>query len=414
MRKIPLLIAAFCAGILYSFAQIPTTIDTAQYSERKLKLDEVNFVSGYYQQDGNHSAVTGGIGTENLTDVANTIELNLSNINKRGNKHLFSFEIGVDTYTSASSDNIELPGQDTSINARISLTGPSHQDTRVYPSLSYSVENEKKGILVGFGASYSHEYDYVSKGLNINFAKTSKDKNRELGVKLFAYLDEWTVIYPYELRPPNYGSGSHRDNLPVDIKPRNSFQATFTLSQVIGKRLQMVLLLDPAYQQGQLTTLYQRVYFNDNSERVEKLPDTRFKVPIAIRANYFLGDRIIVRSWYRFYHDDWGNTAHTVSLETSVKLNPFFSLTPFYRYSTQSGIYYFAPKSGHSTDETFYTSDYDLSNFNSRFIGIGIRLAPPKGIFAVKYWNSLELRYGHYIRSTDLVADQISLALKFK
>jgi hypothetical protein len=178
--------------------------------------------------------------------------------------------------------------------------------------------------------------------------------------------------------------------------------------------MQVALLFDPSYQQGQLTTLYQRVYFNNDSEKVEKLPDTRFKIAVAIRANYFLGDRFIIRAYYRFYHDDWGNTAHTADIEIPVKVTPFFSLSPFYRISVQSGIDYFAPYRVHNISEAFYTSDYDLSPFTSHFIGIGIRLAPPKGVLGVQHLNSMELRYGHYIRGTDLIGNSLTLALKFK
>jgi hypothetical protein len=414
MRKIPLIIAMFYASILCSFGQGTAANDSANYKERNLKVDEVNFVSGYYQQDGDHSAVTGGIGTEKLTDIAGTIDLKLSQLNLKGNKHTLFFEMGADTYTSASSDKIDPNPQYSRDSSSFSLSGPSRKDNRIYPSLSYTTENTKKGITLGAGVSYSHEYDYQSRGVNLSFIKSSKDNNRELGVKLFAYFDEWTVIYPYELRPPDYGTGSHRDPLPVDVKPRNSFQTSFTLSQVINERMQLVLLFDPAYMQGQLTTLYQRVYFNDNSERVEKLPDTRFKIPVAIRLSYFPADWFIIRAYYRFYHDDWGNNAHTVNIEVPVKISPFFSLSPFYRYSKQTGIDYFAAYKEHGINEAFYTSDYDLSPFSSQFVGMGIHIAPPKGIFGIQNWNSLELRYGHYIRSTDLASNSVTLALKFK
>ncbi|MBK5284717.1 MAG: DUF3570 domain-containing protein [Bacteroidia bacterium] len=400
MRKIPLLVVALFANILFSFSQVNAPGDSAQYKERKLKVEEVNFVSGYYQQDGNHSGVTGGIGTEYLTDFAGTIELKLSTLNKKGNKHSLFFESGADTYTSASSDSIEP------------LSGPSRQDLRIYPSLSYSTEDIKRHVTLGAGISYSHEYDYESRGVNLSFVKSSKDNNREWGINLFAYFDMWRVIYPYELRPPGYGTGSNSKD--VDILPRNSYQASFSLSQVINKKLQLALLFDPAYQQGQLTTLYQRVYFDDSSKRVEKLPDNRFKIPVAIRANYFLTDRFIIRAYYRFYYDDWGNTAHTTNLEMPVKLTPFFSLSLFYRYSVQSGIDYFAPYLTHSVNEEFYTSDYDLSPFNSHFIGMGIRIAPPKGIFGNKHFNSLEIRYAYYVRSTALIGNSVTLALKFK
>ena len=176
----------------------------------------------------------------------------------------------------------------------------------------------------------------------------------------------------------------------------------------------MALIFDPSYQAGQLTTLYQRVYFTDNSERVEKLPDTRLKIPIGLRANYFLGDRVVLRAFYRFYHDDWGLTANTFSLEAPVKISPFLSLSPFYRISSQSGINYFETYKNHNPGEEYYTSDYDLSRFTSHFFGMGIRMAPPRGVFGIKEFSSLELRYGHYLRSTDLASDIVTMALKFK
>jgi hypothetical protein len=409
MKKTPLIVIACYIRILAAHAQVISPPDSSPYQASKLKVEEVNFVSGYYQQDGNHSAVTGGIGTEKLTDVANTLDFKLSKLSLKKIKHSLSFETGVDTYTSASSDNIDK-GPDSS--RSYSLSGASRQDTRVYPSLSYNRQNDKTGITLGAGISYSHEFDYQSRGVNLSLTKSSKDNNRTVEVKLLAYFDLWKVIYPLELRP--FGNASDHNGKSNELMPRNSFQASFTFSQVINKRIQLALLIDPAYQQGQLTTLYQRVYFSDNSEKVENLPDTRIKIPVAIRFNYFLGDRMIVRTYYRFYQDDWGNIAHTADLEIPVKLNSFFSLSPFYRFSTQTGIDYFAPYKIHAAGEEFFTSDYDLSPFNSHFIGLGMRVAPPKGVFGMHNFAALEMRYGHYIRSTGLVANSISLALKFK
>jgi hypothetical protein len=41
-------------------------------------------------------------------------------------------------------------------------------------------------------------------------------------------------------------------------------------------------------------------------------------------------------------------------------------------------------------------------------------MAPENGVFKIRHWNSLELRAGHYLRSPDLKANSITLALKFK
>ena len=43
--------------------------DTTEYKNRKLKIEEINLISSYYSQNGNNAAVTGGIGSQELTDV---------------------------------------------------------------------------------------------------------------------------------------------------------------------------------------------------------------------------------------------------------------------------------------------------------------------------------------------------------
>lgn len=395
MRIIPLIIVGMYLSILSAFSQTSTVADTA-YKSRKLKIEEINLVSGYYQQDGNNSAVTGGIGTEHLTDLANTFDLTVSRYGRKSYiKHQYNFELGVDTYTSASSDKIDPS----------TISSASMSDIRIYPSLSWNIENEQKRTNMGIVASFSNEYDYTSVGGGLNFSKSSKDKNTEVAVKLQAFLDTWKVIYPIELR-----GGS---NL-LSRSPRNSFSASFAVSQVINKRLQALVMLDPTYQEGLLATKYQRVYFTDNTVQSETLPESRYKLPIGLRLNYFLGDRIILRSFYRYYTDNWGIKANTFELETPVKITPFVSLSPVYRFYNQSQADYFAPYAEHKISESYFTSDYDLSKFNSNFFGLGIRLAPPKGLLGLDHLKSMELRYGHYSRTNGLNSNIISMALKIK
>ena len=168
------------------------------------------------------------------------------------------------------------------------------------------------------------------------------------------------------------------------------------------------------YQDGYLGLPFHRVYFADNSVHVENLPSTRLKIPLGLRANYYLGDKFILRAWYRFYHDDWNINSNTVQVETVVKLTPFFSITPFYRFYQQTAAKLFAPYRVHTAADTYYTSNYDLSKFNSNFFGAGFRIAPPEGIFKIQRLNSLEIRYGHYQRTTGMNSDIISLHVKFK
>jgi hypothetical protein len=393
MLRISLAALAIFASTLAGFSQ--TNQDSALYKPRKLKLEEINFVSSYYQQDGNNSAVTGGVGTEKLTDFATTIDVKFTKYGASHIKKTITGELGIDVYSSASSDKIDP----------YTVSSASSGDVRVYPSIAYAITNEEKGSTISVNGSVSSEYDYFSAGGGLGWSKLSKDRNREFSARAQVFLDTWTVILPIELRSSSAVSGT---------KPRNSYSTSFTLSQILTKRLQMILLADVAYQTGQLATLYHRTYFTDGSHTVENLPDTRFKIPLGLRVNYFLGDRYILRTFYRYYKDDWGLAAHTLEVETPIKITPFFSVSPFYRYYKQEGVKYFAPYQQHELNETYYTSDYDLSTLNSSMVGMGLRYAPPGGIFGATKFNAMELRYGHYDRSTGLTSNIITLLIKYK
>jgi hypothetical protein len=399
MRKICLSVAGFFLLLFSGFAQ-NSSKDSSNYKSRKLTFEEANFVTSYYHQDGNNSAVTGGIGTEKLSDYSGAFDVKLIKYDKLQRKHNFDIEIGIDHYTSASSDKVD-PN---------TISSASHSDTRIYPSINWTMENETKGNTIGAGVSASSEFDYGSLGMSLSFAKKTANKNGEFSIKLQAYLDNLKYILPIELRP----QGSSTDENSYDKKKRDSYSASLSYSQIINQRLQIMFLADLIYQQGYLGLPFHRVYFLDNSLHVENLPDTRLKIPLGFRANYFIGDKMIVRGFYRYYHDDWGLNAHTIDLETPIKITPFFSIAPFYRYYNQTAVKYFAPYQNHKLADQFYTSNYDLSRFNSNFLGAGFRIAPPKGVFGNKHINMLELRYGHYKKSNDMHSDIVSLHLKFK
>jgi hypothetical protein len=371
---------------------------------KKLTFEEANFVSSYYSQKGNNAAVTGGIGSEKLTDVGGSFNVAFSMFDKKQRKNTFTIDAAIERYSSASSDQIDPS----------TISSASSSDVHFYPSLVWSRKNEKTGNTFGLNAAYSTEFDYKSYGGGMFYTKTAKDNNSEFTAKLNLFFDKWKVILPVELRPEGYPTGAEEDSEGIPYKPRNSYNLSLSYSKVINPNFQILLMLDPSYQEGLLSTPFHRVYFNDNSLRVEKLPGKRLKLPASIRGNYFVNDRLVLRSMYRFYADDWGLTAHTANLETVFKVNPFFSITPHYRFNGQSGIDYFAPHSENSPDAAFYSSDFDLSKFTSHFAGVGLRVSTPGGVFGISGWNSMELKYGFYNRSTGLQAHILSLGIQVK
>jgi len=404
MRKIIMSVAALMFFINVAKAQTDST------ASGKFKIDQVDFVSSYYHQNGNNSAVTGGVGSEKLDDFGNSIDLQMSKYDKNLNKHLLNFELGVDVYSSASSDKIDPS----------TISSASSGDKRIYPSASYLFENTKRKYSLGGGLSFSKEFDYTSVGGNLVYSKATKDGNREFTAKASVFLDTWKIILPIELRNTNNNNFKYKQE---ESAPRNSYNLALGLTQVINKELHVSLLADIGYQTGQLGTAYQRVYFDNTTENSatpkvysEKLPDHRFKLPVGLRANYFLTDRIILRSFYRYYTDSWKLTAHTAELEVPYKITPFISVAPYYRFYSQNGVDYFKPKGEHmlSDNEEYYTSDYDLSKFTSNMVGANFRIMSTQGLLGIKVLNTLELRYGYYSRSNGLKSHLVTLAFKFK
>ena len=61
MKKVLLSIGFVASLLAGAYGQTKPNSESSVYEKRKLKIEEVNLVSSYYQQDGNNSAVTGGV-----------------------------------------------------------------------------------------------------------------------------------------------------------------------------------------------------------------------------------------------------------------------------------------------------------------------------------------------------------------
>ncbi|MFQ5674334.1 MAG: DUF3570 domain-containing protein [bacterium] len=360
---------------------------------------DVNFLFSYYDQDGNHSAVTGGFGTERLRDYASKIIINvpLDPLSR------LTVSTGLNYYTSASTDNINR-----------NVSSASSDDYRAQLSFAYARSTPDKKQTWGFMAGGSVETDYISVSIGGNWSKESRDGNREVGVTAQVFFDTWMIIFPDELRQIG-------DELVTNDK-RQSYYLSLSYSQVLTKRLQAFFTTEVVFQRGLLSTPFHRAFFSDTLiPRVEKLPDHRIKTPIGVRLNYFLADAIVFRLFYRYYFDSFGIHANTFSLEMPLKLNNYFSLYPFYRFHSQTQADYFEEFRGHSPDATYYTSDFDLSGFHSRKIGFGLRYSPLYGIARFKtpfskkvtQFKSLDVRYANYHREDGLGATVISANLSF-
>lgn len=387
----------FLSILILGFSQFIFSQTNDYEMKGNSKEVEIDFLSGYYQQDGNNGAVQGGIGTEELTDISNIIvvKIPLDSINS------LMVTAGADYYTSASTDAIDN-----------NVSSASSKDVRVYTSLTYQRKNLKKSQTLGAKLGISNEYDYFSFHGGLSYAKEFNEGNSELSINGQVFIDNWDLIYPDELR----------GEVSLPSSGRQSYNLQIGYAQVINKRLQMSVSLDAIYMEGLLSTPFHRVFFADQGKRdIERLPSSRLKLPLGVRLNYFPFDNFVVRSYYRFYWDDFGIQAHTMSLETPIKLSNSITVSPFYRFNTQTSSDYFAPFEIHNSTDAFYSSDYDLSDLSSHKFGMGFKYSPVYGIGRAKVpfskklfmFKSVELRSAYYKRSTGLNAFIVSLGLSF-
>ena len=382
------------ASSLYGIGQYSDSM----YGRRKVSKTEIQFVYSHYLQNGNHSAVTGGLGTEKLTVYSSDLT-----IRKRADSAAgFSLNMGVDVISSASTDNIDFV-----------MSSASRSDFHAYLNYSYNKRIKNTGLTWGASGAASLESDYLSFGPGISIQHMNKDRSRELSAELQVFFDDlrWgrlnghrplRLVYPMELR--------FKEWLPKHN--RQSFNLHVEWQQTINKKMLLAVFPGLVYQQGLLSTPFHRVYFIDSSAKVENLPAKRWKFPLGIQLNTFLANRVFLRSYYRFYVDDFGVLAHTIELELPVKISPAFTLSPTFRFYTQRGADFFRPYHAHALSEKFYTSDYDLSSFNSYEPGLETRftgLARKPG----STFNNCSLRYSFYYRTDGLKAHTITFLVDY-
>jgi hypothetical protein len=408
-----------------------------EYKKRVLESTEVDFLTSYYTQDGNNAAVSGGIGTEELSDFTSTFVVSVP-LNE---DDVLTVDAGISAYTSASSSNIN-PFDDGPADPFQASSGASSGDVWSNLTLNYSHSSDDRNTIWTAKLSVSAEYDYFSLGFGGSYTKLFNEKNTELGIHASVFLDTWNAIYPIELRPfATEGSGlndsffsQHTITGNQNYNPsfsefsdesRNSYSLGLSFAQILHKNVQASLALDVVQQQGLLSTPFQRIYFNDFEDAfigdfhladgVEQLPDSRFKFAIGGRLNWYLNEKVSFRTFYRYYFDDWGILSHTASLEVPIKISYKFTLYPSYRYYTQTAADYFYVYESALSTLDFYTSDFDLSNYNANQIGFGVSYVD---IFSKAHiWKfgikSIDVKYYRYDRNTPFNSNIVTAGIKF-
>jgi hypothetical protein len=118
----------FAGAILVSSLFLKAQKTDSVFKKKIIDKTEIDIFYSHYNQDGNNSAVTGGIGTEKLTVYAPSIKIVRT---KKNNS--YSFKGGADIISSASTDNIDFV-----------MSSASRLDMRSHVNIGYAHDFSKK------------------------------------------------------------------------------------------------------------------------------------------------------------------------------------------------------------------------------------------------------------------------------
>ena len=393
-------ILAGCFALFLKSKSVAQDTDST-FKNRTIPKTEIEAIFSNYNQNGDNSAVTGGIGTEQLKVYTNTLKIK-RNFNYYKSA---SFVGGTDIISSASTDKIDD-----------AVSSASLVDTRTFANLYYQRKFKKQDIAIRGGTGFSLESDYLSFPVSLSIEHTSPINNRTISLNLQGFFDDlrWGRVSPHYYRPYDLVYPKELRNTKwFDEYRRTTLGAKFAFTQAINKRIVAGIFPELIYQKGLLSTPFHRVYFTDNSLKVENLPQERWKVPFGIKVNYFSTSKMILKTGYSYYRDNFQIKAHAIEFESALKIKPLLVLSPFVRFYKQTGTPYFHTYKTHNPDEEFYTSDYDLSSFSSFKVGLGLSYRPNNFLNKKLYFNQLNLRYAYYKRSNSLQAHIVTVYFKF-
>lgn len=386
----------FAGAILVSSLFLKAQKTDSVFKKKIIDKTEIDIFYSHYNQDGNNSAVTGGIGTEKLTVYAPSIKIVRT---KKNNS--YSFKGGADIISSASTDNIDFV-----------MSSASRLDMRSHVNIGYAHDFSKKRILVKAATGLSIESDYLSLPVNFGTTYTSRDKMQIFNCDFQFYFDDlrWgrlnenyhrpvRLIYPSELRYKTW----------FETYKRNSYSVKLGFQQVLNKRNVLGIFPEFTLQQGLLSTPFHRIYFSDGKVGIETLPQLRQKALLGVKLNSFVGGITILKNRIDLYADDFGIRGLALENESSFKLTPFFTLSPSFRIDFQKGSKFFKPFGLHSQNESFFTSDYDLSSMETYQFGLAIRYLALKSLGKAAVFNDVKLKYAYYFRSNQLNAHLFSV-----
>lgn|GEM_PF-420420 len=232
---------------------------------------------------------------------------------------------------------------------------PTAEYTDKRQALSLSYDRRFGKHLPSVTLSYSHESDYLSRGVSL--------------------VDSWDMNGGRSTF--HFGAGGTSDRIDPantnDHFTKSSLSLAAGWTQVLGPRDLLDLSVSLDTLSGYLTDPYKVVPIADPTGTVnvpEIRPESRSRKAFLFKYGHYFLSRTALKTTYRYYWDDWSLKAHTLEVSVDQRIGRKWIVTPQLRYYTQGSASFFAYR--YTSPQAAMSSDYRLSSFWSWLAGVGL------------------------------------------
>lgn len=212
----------------------------------------------------------------------------------------------------------------------------------------YYSQNGNFGGAVG----YSEENDYRATYVNLS---GSRNFNNDLTTVTLGFSHSADDIFPTDAELFNR----------VRNEDKRATSAAVSLSQVINRVTTFQTALSITEQSG---------FLSDPYKLQDARPDNKTQIAFSNSLRYFFIEADgALQANYRYYHDDFGISSHTLDLSWFQNINRSFQVAPMLRYYSQSAADFYTNIDDFTKPLTEpQSSDYRLSAFGAFSGGINL------------------------------------------
>ena len=212
----------------------------------------------------------------------------------------------------------------------------------------YYSQNGNFGGAVG----YSEENDYRATYVNLS---GSRNFNNDLTTVTLGFSHSADDIFPTDAELFNR----------VRNEDKRATSAAVSLSQVINRVTTFQTALSITEQSG---------FLSDPYKLQDARPDNKTQIAFSNSLRYFFIEADgALQANYRYYHDDFGISSHTLDLSWFQNINRSFQFAPMLRYYSQSAADFYTNIDDFTKPLTEpQSSDYRLSAFGAFSGGINL------------------------------------------